>query len=303
MAALQVLEEAAQLGFVSPPTGILSDTGSGEQVAIAWNTPYDLTNLEVWLGPADDGSFVVNVLGANLTRDTTTYMWALPSAPTDAYHFRLQKGDQPNDCDACVASSPTFHVEHPEPVPVSSSTSSSISASSTPTAPSTSIQIAAAAAATPTTSSTAAAESSSGISHETTLGVGVGIGLGVPIIMILLFLLMLSLLKRQNRQQKMQQLDNVRKKQQETQTVPPPFPTLPRPPPPCRVPPGSADSTGADSWTTISSGKTQSYHGPFEFEYEMGRVKPGWERLFGRNGLPYFAMPVRTKSGRLMFRS
>lgn len=63
MAALQVLEEAAQLGFVSPPTGILSDTGSGEQVAIAWNTPYDLTNLEVWLGPADDGSFVVNVLG------------------------------------------------------------------------------------------------------------------------------------------------------------------------------------------------------------------------------------------------
>jgi hypothetical protein len=54
------------LGFVSPS---VSATGSqqvqyvvGDEVAVEWTSPFEYTTLEVWQGPKDDGTWVVNTL-------------------------------------------------------------------------------------------------------------------------------------------------------------------------------------------------------------------------------------------------
>ena len=238
-----------------------------------------------------------------MTSNETSYTWTLPTTES-AYHFRLQKGDQPNNCDACVASSPTFRIEHSEYNQWPVQTPSTSTTSSLPYIPTATPAVAAAAA---DTTASAAGSSSGGLSHSAKVGIGVGLGLGigVPIIILSIIFLCLFLRRRQRRRHQIQRLDQVHKRQQAMQRAVPPL----APSPPTRDgtrdgPPGTRESAGAKSWkTTTSSKTTESYHGPFEFEEELGRVKPGWERLFGRNGIPYFGMPVRSKSGRLVFRS
>ncbi|USW54843.1 hypothetical protein Slin15195_G081620 [Septoria linicola] len=272
MAALDVLQ-AAQLEFISPAAGFVG-VQDGAQVDVVWSTPWELTNLEVWQGSGQDGSYIVDVLGANLTQQTTTYSWNAPSTADSRgpIHFRLQKGDLPNDCETCIASSSTFSIEGAATQP---------RASSTPTSSPEAAE------------STAAAASTSapgGISHGAKLGIGLGVGLGAPIFFALIALMLLCLRRRQRRQHQIEQLNNVHRRQKEMQAQE-------------VVAADTRYSTGAESWLTKSSEKTKSYHGPFEFEEEPGRVKPGWERLFGRNGIPHFTIPERSKSGRAVFKS
>ena len=74
MAALKVLQDAAKLEFVAPTGVLLCENRICEKVAVAWNTPYELTTLEVWLGPAEDGSFAVDVLGGELRSCSLSWM-------------------------------------------------------------------------------------------------------------------------------------------------------------------------------------------------------------------------------------
>ncbi|PIA92629.1 hypothetical protein CB0940_04702 [Cercospora beticola] len=263
MAALEVLQSAqrATLEFTAPLEGS-ADLKAGESVDVAWNTPWELTTLELWRGPARDGSFAVNVLAANLTQDVTTYLWNVPDNEDQAIPFqlRLQKGDQPSECAECVASTSSFQIE------------SAASRQTSPTADTTSSPPAA-----------APASSRPALSREVQLGVGLGVGLGIPFVVTLVAFIFLCRRKRQRRQHQIQQLNNVHRRQQELMS--------------------DRDlrfSTGA--YSSVSRFSEKSYHGPFEFEEEPGKVKPGWERLFGRNGLPFLAAPEKAKDTRGLLR-
>lgn len=74
MAALEVLQSAqrATLEFTAPLEGS-GDLKAGESVDVAWNTPWELTTLELWRGPARDGSFAVDVLAGEWHWDTSCF--------------------------------------------------------------------------------------------------------------------------------------------------------------------------------------------------------------------------------------
>lgn len=56
--ALEVLQTAS-LGFTSAFNGSYS---IGQEVDLTWNSPYELTSLEVWQGPNGAGSYAVDTL-------------------------------------------------------------------------------------------------------------------------------------------------------------------------------------------------------------------------------------------------
>ncbi|KAM3420201.1 hypothetical protein BST61_g3492 [Cercospora zeina] len=68
MAALEVLQSAqrATLQFTAPLEGF-ANPEPGRSLAVSWNTPWELTTLELWTGPGLDGSYAVDVLAANST--------------------------------------------------------------------------------------------------------------------------------------------------------------------------------------------------------------------------------------------
>ncbi|GIZ48753.1 hypothetical protein CKM354_001180300 [Cercospora kikuchii] len=97
------------LAFTKPVKLDPSQHALNSKVEVAWTTPFENTNLEIWQGPRADGSFAVESLLKNASQDTTTYTWK--AKPLDnmnfapPFHFRLQKGDGDNLCDGCVADS------------------------------------------------------------------------------------------------------------------------------------------------------------------------------------------------------
>ncbi|KAI5360902.1 hypothetical protein Slin15195_G088160 [Septoria linicola] len=140
MAGLVVLQ-AAQLGFITP-NGLFGAFEPGSQVNVSWTSPWPLTTLEIWRGPSqDDGSYNVDVLGANLTSSTTSYPYQVPGASSEEnafspqVYFRLQKSDMPNQCENCVASSPVFQIAAAGAAlpPSGGSSASESSAAATPT--------------------------------------------------------------------------------------------------------------------------------------------------------------------------
>ncbi|KXT08004.1 hypothetical protein AC579_5980 [Pseudocercospora musae] len=293
MAALEVLQ-AAQLEFVSPAAGGALRYTPGQQVNVSWNTPWEFTNLEVLQGPREDGTFAVNVLGASLPRSETTYLWnssSLLGSDLEApFYFRLQKSNLPNDCDTCSANSPSFSITAREPATstaAASTSTSTMEASSTSAAP----------AAAPTAPDVAAAASSyiaahtaqtqDGLSTGAKLGIGLGVGLGGALLIALL-VVALSFVRRRKRRFSKQEpsFDAVDREKDFSQ----PQPQMQEPVPVNSRPQTEHDSrlSGvADSFLTKSSGKTKSYHGPFEFEDEQkGTPRPGSERLFSHPVTP-----------------
>jgi hypothetical protein len=51
-----------RLEFVSPSGGDPQTYTTGALVKVQWNTPFEHTNLELWQGPAKDGSFRMRTL-------------------------------------------------------------------------------------------------------------------------------------------------------------------------------------------------------------------------------------------------
>lgn len=195
------------------------------------------------------------------------------------FYFRLQKGDLPNDCGECMASSSTFEVEDPS-APADTSTSS---LAATPTASiANSSSTPSAEAAEASSSPSAVSSGSHEISQGTKIGIGVGVGVGFAVVVTLIAFILLCLKRRQKKQNAALREDerqrNIRMAEE------------------AEKPPAGRYSSGAESWLTKSSGKTKSYHDPFEFQNEDGTMKPGWEKLFGKNGVPQ-----RSRSGRLLF--
>ncbi|KXS94411.1 hypothetical protein AC578_9490 [Pseudocercospora eumusae] len=280
MAALEVLR-AAQLGFVSPAAGGALRYTPGQQVYVSWHTPWAFTNLEVFQGPREDGTFAVNVLGARLPQSETTYLWnsssLLGSELSAPFYFRLQKSDLPNDCDTCAANSPSFAVLESNSA-TSTSTSTAAASTSTMEASPTS----AAPAATTTAPDVAAAASSyiaaqtaktyDGLSTGAKLGIGLGVGLGSALLAALLVTAVFFMRRRKRRFSEQEPTFDAVDREKELSLA---QSQMQEP-----VPVHSRPQTEY-SFLTKSSGKTKSYHGPFEFEDEQnGTPRPGSERLF-----------------------
>ncbi|KAM3413996.1 hypothetical protein BST61_g10660 [Cercospora zeina] len=103
------------LAFTEPTKLDPSQHALNSKIDVAWTTPFQYTNLELWQGPRADGSFAVISLLKNALQNTTTYTWkAEPLDNMDfapPFHFRLQKGgDGDNLCDGCVVNSVDFSV-------------------------------------------------------------------------------------------------------------------------------------------------------------------------------------------------
>ncbi|KXS94734.1 hypothetical protein AC578_5015 [Pseudocercospora eumusae] len=60
--ALTSVAEAQQLAFITPNGGDPTQYTEGQQIQIRWTTPFHLTNLEVWQGPRQDGSYGMHTL-------------------------------------------------------------------------------------------------------------------------------------------------------------------------------------------------------------------------------------------------
>ncbi|KAF2217463.1 hypothetical protein CERZMDRAFT_92110 [Cercospora zeae-maydis SCOH1-5] len=227
MSALEVLQSAERttLQFTAPLEGF-GNPEPGRSLDVSWSTPWVLTTLELWIGPAQDGSYAVDVLAANLTQDVTTYLWDVPDNDQQDTRFqlRLQKGDRPNDCAQCVASTSSFRVE------------SAVTRQTSPTAD----NISSAMPNAPTSSTSA-------LSRKVQLGVGLGVGLGLPFVIALMTFLFLYRRKRHRRQHQIQQLNNVHRRHQKLMADR-----------------DLRHSTGA--YSSVSKFSETSYHGPFEFE-------------------------------------
>ena len=82
---LTELVGAQTLEFLSPAANALTALGDevryddGEVVEVQWRSDYDDTNLEVWQGPQDDGTFVVRSLGS----ESRTCVWMGTTSAAD----------------------------------------------------------------------------------------------------------------------------------------------------------------------------------------------------------------------------
>lgn len=190
---------------------------------------------------------------ANFTRNMTS-LWYEAGAVQNAnlsypIHFRLQKGHQPNECEACILDSIDVKVMDPS---VTSTTSSSTSTASTTA---TSMSPAAAEA----TSEAPARTSSDSDSRDVRLGVGIGVGLGLGFLILILGAMFLILRHRkQKRNTLAMERDLEERRHLEAAEVE-----------------KQRYSSGTESWM---SGMT---HKQFEFEGPNGTLREGWESLFG----------------------
>ncbi|CAK3908724.1 Hypothetical predicted protein [Lecanosticta acicola] len=169
------------LAFISP-TSDATTYNTSQQINVTWTTPFEFTTVRVFQGPLEDGSYVSDILAANFTRNMTSLwreagavMMANLSAPL---HFQLQKGHQPNDCDACVLNSVQLRISNAS-VPATMS-----QAAAEATAP---------AAAVPARMDDD--------SRTVRLGVGIGVGLGLGFLILIGGVMLLALRRRKQRRQ------------------------------------------------------------------------------------------------------
>ncbi|KXT08375.1 hypothetical protein AC579_2991 [Pseudocercospora musae] len=259
--ALTSVAEAQRLAFITPNGGDPTQYTEGQDVQIRWTTPFQLTNVEVWQGPRQDGSYSTRSLRANCTPDQTSLSWRAGSLSGEDFQhgllFRLQKSDEPNLCAACVAVSQQFRVKQvprlvadPVTVKVQSDTPANAQVSAT---------------------TDSNASKSPGVSLKAEIGVALGIGLaGAAAIMIFCVLWWRKkyLHKKGLKEAQQHGLGDARQVPMELEE---------------KLQYNLYQSSVRASYTTTgtaASGKAPSYFDPFEFEDEDGRIREGWYSLW-----------------------
>ena len=222
----------------------------------------------------------------NWPQDYTQTMWkAVRLSNSNApFHFQLQKGVEPNECDECTASSPMFYIGHAPNVPASQTSRTvapSMTSSSTPKPSSSSTmktETSSMATQTPSSMSSVAVGSataspspapalSSSNKHSRDIGLGVGLGLGIPILLALIAGIFFVMRRR--------------RRSEEPQFEPPVQETA-------EVQDGMYEPSAgmyepSATMSRMSRASQLSYHEPFEFQAADGSVREGSERLFSND--------------------
>ncbi|KAK5704142.1 hypothetical protein LTR97_003155 [Elasticomyces elasticus] len=204
------------LQFTEPAANALTSLGAttnytlGEDVRIAWQTPYEVTTLRVWQGPRADGSLAGQTLAENYTQSDTSFTWTaaqvggiLLSRP---FRLELSNGAD-SSCDGCKTDSPVFYVNRPRvasssasPSTRSSSSSAAATSTSAPTTSASPYPTSDVAGASATTPAPPASQHSN--RHALSLGLGLGLGLGIPLLLALLAICAFCLLRRRKKQRR-----------------------------------------------------------------------------------------------------
>lgn len=271
---------AQDLAFLSPRRGDVTHYDVDEEVSIQWQTPFESTNLEVWQGPNEGGSFAMRTLigkrrdvravllyadrrVANTTGNTFHWKAQALDGMTfhHDFHFRLQKGSQPNFCTECSANSETFYLS---------------TLSNLPNAPQARAM-----------SPEMRKSTGGGLSTKDRVGLAVGLGIGIALLTASLTVLLLI---RKSRRQ----VDEGKQKEHSQRSAKELDAHAHWIAETCR------SSTYAPSCTTVSTNnRPKSYLEAFEFQDIDGSIREGWSSLFG--GVHPAELPPRPRPAASMY--